>query len=50
MSSVYEAIGRLVVAYLRARFRSQIRVVAALGAVGAGVAAYLIAARDLEEG
>lgn len=50
MSSIYELIGRIVVAAMRYRFGKQIGIAAGV-ALGAGVvAAYLLASRDVEEG
>lgn len=50
MASIYELIGRLVVAFVRRRFGRQISIVAgAVLAVGV-LAAYLLASRDVEEG
>ena len=50
MNAFYEAIGRIVVTFVRVRYGKQLRIAALLG-VGATVAAgYLLAARDVEEG
>jgi hypothetical protein len=54
MNSFYELIGRLVVWFVRSRYRRQLRIAAALGgglAVLAAVVAYAIGSRrDVEEG
>lgn len=50
MSSVYEAIGRLVVTIVRMRFRRQLRVAAALTVVVTVGIGWLLASRDVEEG
>jgi hypothetical protein len=51
LSVIYELIGRLVVEFVRRRYRSQIRAAAAAGAALAviGVGAYLAASRDEDE-
>jgi hypothetical protein len=54
MSMFYEMIGRIVVALVWRRFGGQIQVAGAAALiaaiVGAGVGAYLLASRDVEEG
>ena len=50
LSSIYELIGRLVVAVVRWRFGKQIRIAAGVIAAGGLVAAYLLASRGVEEG
>ena len=50
MSTIYEAIGRLVVTLVRVRFRRQLRIAAALTVAGALGVGYLLATRDVEEG
>lgn len=50
MSSIYELIGRLVVALVRRRFGRQIQVAAGLALAVGVVGAYLLASRDVEEG
>jgi hypothetical protein len=50
MSTIYEAIGRIVVTLIRVRFRRQLRVAAVLGVGAALAAGYLLATRDVEEG
>ncbi len=50
MSAVYEAIGRVVVLFIRVRYGRQLRIAALIG-LGATIAAgYLLAGRDVEEG
>ena len=50
MSAIYQLIGRLVVLFVRTRFRSQLRIATALTvAAGVGVA-YVLASKDVEEG
>lgn len=50
MRIVYEGIGRLVIAFVRARFGRQLRIVGAVGVAVIALAAYLAASRDVEEG
>ena len=50
MSSIYEAIGRIVVAQLMRRHRRTIRTAALLALVALLLGGYLAAARRLEEG
>ena len=50
MAPFYEAIGRIVVAVVRMKFRRQLRIAAALGIGATIVAGYLLAGRDVEEG
>ncbi len=50
MSSIYELVGRLVVAFVRRRFGRQIQVAAGLALAAGVVGAYLLASRDVEEG
>jgi hypothetical protein len=47
---MYEAIGRLVVRFIRVRYRRQIRIAAALGVVAAAAAAYVAMTREPPEG
>lgn len=50
MSALYEAIGRLVVLFIRVRYGKQLRAAALLGAGAAVAVGYLLASRDVEEG
>jgi hypothetical protein len=50
MRGFYEAIGRLVVWMVMRRFGRQLRIAAAVGVVGLGIAGYLAATRDVDEG
>jgi hypothetical protein len=50
MSSLYELIGRVVVRFVRVRYRRQLRIAAALGAAAALAAGYLAATREPPEG
>ena len=50
MSAFYEAVGRIVVGFIRARYRRQLRVAGALAIVSVAVVGYLLAGRDVEEG
>ena len=50
MSVIYEAIGRLVVRYVVARYRTQIRAAVAVGIIGVAVGGYLALTRDVAEG
>ena len=50
MSSIYELIGRFVVASVRYRFGSQIRIGLGVAVAGGILAAYLAASRDVDEG
>lgn len=52
MSVIYELIGRLVVEFVRRRYRTQLRAAAAAGAALAvlGVGAYLAASGSEDEG
>lgn len=50
MSTIYESIGRLVVALVMRRFGTQIKVGAGLLVAGIAVGAYLAASRDVDEG
>jgi hypothetical protein len=50
LSSVYEAIGRAVVAFVRYRFKTQLRVAAGVGLASVALGAYLALSRDVKEG
>lgn len=50
MSSIYELIGRIVVAFVRRRFGRQLQIAAGLAVAGGVLAAYLLASRDVDEG
>ncbi len=50
MSAFYEAVGRVVVTFIRVRYRRQLRVAGALAVVSVLVAGYLLAGREVEEG
>jgi hypothetical protein len=47
---IYRAIGRLVVWVILRKFGRQLRIAAAIGIVGLGVAGYLAASRSVDEG
>jgi hypothetical protein len=47
---IYEFIGRLVVRFVRARYRRQLRIAAAVGVATALGAGYLLASREPAEG
>jgi hypothetical protein len=49
-STIYELIGRLVVRFVRARYRRQLRGAAALGAVVLAAAGYVAFTREPPEG
>jgi hypothetical protein len=50
MSAVYEAIGRVVVTFVRVRYRRQLRLAAALAVVAAAALGAYLSAREAEEG
>jgi hypothetical protein len=50
MASIYELIGRLVVRFIRVRYRRQIRIAAAVTVGAALTAAYVAATREPPEG
>jgi hypothetical protein len=49
-AAVYELIGRLVVRFVRVRYRRQLRIAAGLGIAIAGIAGYLAISREPPEG
>ena len=49
-AAIYELIGRLVVRFVRTRYRRQIRIAAGGGCVGLAAGAYLLATRQPPEG
>ena len=50
MSLIYEAIGRLVVLFVRRKFGRQIQVAGGVALAAAVIGAYLLASRDVQEG
>lgn len=50
MSAVYELIGRLVVRFVRVRYRRELRIAAAVGVAATLAAGYAIATREPPEG
>ena len=50
MSTIYEAIGRAVVWFVRVRYGRQIRIALGVGVVLALLGGFLAAGRDVEEG
>jgi hypothetical protein len=50
MATIYELIGRLVVRFVRTRYRRQIRIALGIGAAGIMAGAYLAATRQPPEG
>jgi hypothetical protein len=50
MAAIYELIGRLVVRFVRVRYRRQIRIALGVGVAGVVAAAYLAATRQPPEG
>jgi hypothetical protein len=50
ISEIYELIGRLVVRFVRIRYRTQLRVGAAVGVAAILVGGYLAATREPPEG
>jgi len=50
MSSIYEAIGRTVVWFVRQRFRRQLRIAAGVGIVAILAGGALAASRSVDEG
>jgi hypothetical protein len=50
MSAFYELVGRLVVTFVRIRFRRQLRIAGAVALAATIAAGYLLASRDVDEG
>ena len=50
MATIYELIGRLVVRFVRVRYRRQIRIALGIGMPGIAAGAYLAATREPPEG
>jgi hypothetical protein len=50
MKAIYEAIGRLVVWFVRYRYGRQIRIAAGIGLASLLLGGYLAASRKMEEG
>ena len=50
MATIYELIGRMVVRFVRVRYRRQIRVALGVGIAGVVAGAYLAATREPPEG
>lgn len=50
MATLYELIGRIVVGFIRIRFRNQLRIAGASLALVAALIAFLLASRDVDEG
>ena len=50
MAAIYELIGRLVVRFVRVRYRRQIRIALGVGVAGIAAGAYLAATREPPEG
>jgi hypothetical protein len=50
MAAIYELIGRLVVRFIRVRYRRQIRMALGIGVAGIVAGAYLVATRQPPEG
>ena len=50
MAAIYELIGRLVLRFIRVRYRRQIRIAVGIGVAGVLAAAYLAATREPPEG
>jgi hypothetical protein len=49
-SRIYELIGRLVVWFVRTRYRTQLRIAGAVGAAAALIGGYIAARREPPEG
>ena len=50
MAAIYELIGRLVLRFIRVRYRRQIRIAVGIGVAGVLAGAYLAATREPPEG
>lgn len=50
MPNFYELIGRIVIGFVRVRFRTQLRVGAAVFAAAALLISYLLSSREVDEG
>ncbi len=50
MKPFYEAIGRLVVSFIRVRFRRQLRIATVLGVAITVTLGYVLASREAKEG
>jgi hypothetical protein len=50
IAEIYELIGRLVVRFVRVRYRRQLRIAAAVGIASVLAGGYLIASREPPEG
>ena len=50
MSSVYEAIGRVIVTFVRRRYSDQLRLAAVFGVAAAMGIGYYLSSREVEEG
>jgi hypothetical protein len=50
MSTIYEAIGRAVVMFVRYRFRTQIRIALGVGVASILLGGYLATRREVKEG
>jgi hypothetical protein len=50
IAAIYELIGRLVVRFVRVRYRRQIRIALGIGVAGIVAGVYLAATRDPPEG
>ncbi len=50
MATIYELIGRLVVRFIRVRYRRQLRIAAVVGIAAAALAGYVAMTREPPEG